>query len=287
MKLSGKIAIVTDSTCDIPSSELSEKGIFMVPLSVFFGDEESIDNLDLTPALFYEKLQATTVFPTTSQPPAGKFMILFQELKKMGYEQVLCIHLSKKFSGTAQSALSAAKLVPDLRVEVIDSKSVCLGLGHLVEFAKTSIDSGASFEEVIDAVNKKIPTITILFSVDSLDALKRGGRIGQASALVGKYLGIKPILAMRNGTGEIEVLDKVFSTESAFKRIAREVEKVQSHSKESLRLTLLYAAIKSYRDGLAEALNYLPVEFKAVETGRIGSVVGTHLGPNGWGLIIS
>lgn len=285
--MSEKIAILTDSTCGLTPDHLKKLGIYMVPLSVFFGEEEFQDTVELSEDQFYQKLSIAIDLPSTSQPPPDRFVQMFEKLKQEGYTDVICIHLSKKLSGTIQSAQQAAKMMNGINIHIIDSKSVCVGLGYLVEYAQSLVAQKQSCQQVLDAVNSHLPNIKILFSVGSLEALQRGGRIGKAQALLGKYLGIKPVLKMQDAQGEIEVLEKVFSADAARKVILRECLRHIEKPGIKQGLTIIHAGVKSYQDKMLELLKAELPQTITIRTARIGAVVGTHLGADGWGVILS
>ena len=281
-----RIAIVTDSTCDLPQSLLEAEGIYSVPLSIFFGDEEVLDGIDLSPQQFYEKLKTAGQHPTTSQPPPGKFLNLFQHLQKEGYTQIICIHITRKFSGTAQSATVAAAMLPKMKIQVIDSKTTTRALGALVLYANQLVQNGMGFTELIEKINLQIPRTAIYFSVDNLDSLQRGGRIGKARALIGKYLGIRPVMALQDNQGEIEVIAKGHSVEAACRIMA---EKTREHIEKygvCHQVVLLTAMVEAYGASLQAAMAALPFDFGQITQSKIGGVIGTHLGPTGWGIAI-
>lgn len=284
-----KIAVLTDSTCDLSLDYLNRRHIEMVPLSVFFGDEEYLDGIDLKASKFYEKLSLSLNHPTTSQPPVGRFLKHYQKLQNQGYTHVLSLHISQKLSGTVQAARQAAALIPALKVEVLDSCHVSMGLGLMAAYAQDMVDGGEAFAAVVEKVRVLRPRVRILFSVDSLDALHQGGRIGKAQALMGKLLGIKPLLTMEKASGEIEVLGKVLSTEAARKAMVAAVRNHIAQQGIQQGIALIYAGVKSYHDKLEAAL--LPLLREAgvsdrLQSARIGPVVGAHLGPDGWGVIL-
>ncbi|MBN1594394.1 DegV family protein [candidate division FCPU426 bacterium] len=281
-----KIAVITDSTCDVPASLLAANGIWMAPLSVYFGEEEYQDGIDLAPEQFYQKLLHSHSFPTTSQPSPGYFMTLFQKCQSQGYTHVLCIHLSRKFSGTAQSAAVAAKMMPQLTIEVIDSKTCTWVLGGLALYAARLVRAGGDFTTVVRKVREQIPKTAAFFSADNLDYLARGGRIGKAKALLGKCLGIRPVMALRGSAGEIEVIEKTRSAEAAS---AAMVKLAAEHVKKygiCENMVALHAARTEYYDILMSEIKKAGVHFAGLSQGWIGGVIGAHLGPTGWALSI-
>jgi fatty acid kinase fatty acid binding subunit len=284
--LSEKITIVTDSTGDVTNAQLQASGIHRVPLSILFEDEEYLDWETLSPEQFYKKLQASPHFPTTAQPAPGRFLHLFQKLQKEGFTHILCVHISRKLSGTVQSASVAAKMLPSMTIEVIDSQTVCSTLGSLVLYAQRLVAEGHAFQIIVDKIKEQIPKTAVFFSVDNLEALARGGRIGKARALIGKVLGIRPVMSVRNGSGEIEVVDKTRSPEAASALMVKLiVEHMKIHGY-CQQITVVYAANTRYRDMLLDELRKQDVKVNPILQGRIGAVIGTHLGPTGWGITI-
>ncbi len=281
-----RIALVTDSTCDLPESVLQEQGIHMIPLSVLFGDDEYQDGIDLSPEEFYAKLAKASEPPTTSQPSAGRFAALFQELETKGVTHVISLHISRKLSGTQNSAGIAVKMVPGLKITVVDSRSTSYGLGLLVLYANKLVKDGMGFDEIISRLEAKIPETAIYFAVDSLDSLQRGGRIGKAGAFIGKALGIRPLMVLSGRSGEIEVVKKVRSLEAATSSM---VEFAQAHARQyglTIGIAVIHSAIPERMHNLLNALRATDTDLKHIMTGSIGAVIGTHLGPDGWAVAL-
>lgn len=281
-----RIALVTDSTCDIPPEHLAELGIHMIPLSVYFGDEEYRDNVDLTPEQFYAKLAGTPDLPTTSQPSAGQFHALYQKLQQDGYTHILSLHLTRKFSGTLQAAAVAARMLTGVEVQVEDSRSASWGLGLQVLRAKQLIDNGMTFAELVPEVRRQAEETLVVFTIDSLDALQRGGRIGKAAAWFGKLLGVRPILALPGSSGEIETLKKVNSHAAAVEAV---VELALEHQRKTgirFGVCVIHSNSAASQNELATALQAAGLETARLRLGRLGAVIGTHLGPSGWGLVL-
>jgi DegV family protein with EDD domain len=282
----GKIAVVTDSTCDLPSGLLAQRRIFRVSLSVAFGEREYLDGADLTAEQFYTLLAAGPEWPSTSQPAPGTFLTLFQNLKAEGFTHVLCLVLTRKFSGTFNSAQQAAKMAASLAIEVVDSKSASWGLGLLVLYAQGLVDAGLGWAEVLEKVRARIETTTVFFSVDTLDALQRGGRIGKAKAFVGRHLGLRPILELPGRSGEIEVRSSVLSHAAALKALTTlALEHARSRGL-AYGLCVLHAHVPDQQQALQAALLAEGLLAPKVMTGTIGAVIGAHLGPDGWGVAL-
>ncbi len=281
-----RIALVTDSTCDIPVDQLTGLGVYLVPLSVFFGDREYLDNVELTPEKFYPLLASSPHFPTTSQPSPGKFLTLFQQLQQNEYTHVICLLLSRKLSGTHQSASVAAKMAGGLHITVLDSKTTSWGLGLLVLYAHALVKKGLPYSEILANLQEKIPAGSAYFTVETLDALQRGGRIGKAAAFLGKHLGVRPVLMLDGVSGEIEVVKKVHSHQAAVQAL---LEGVREHRR-SKGMTFGACVVRAERPELQQelfaAVRALDLDGKEVLLGSIGAVVGTHLGRDGWGILL-
>lgn len=285
--MTARFAVVTDSTCDMPPAELTRRGIHLVPLSVFFGDEEVLDSVGLTPAEFYARLAQASEHPTTSQPPAGRFLALFQKLLSEGTAQVLCVHLSKALSGTAQSAVAAAAMVPGLKVRIVDGRTTSWGLAHLAMLAKERADQGIELEAVALELEALVPKLEIFFAVDTLDALEAGGRLGAARAFLGKMFGVRPILVCPGTTGVIEALSKTRSRDAASEAMAKLAKAHLDRVGLFHGGDIVYANVLAHAENLQAALQRQGIDPARFPIHRIGAVVGTHLGPDGWGIVLA
>ncbi|NLO89857.1 MAG: DegV family protein [Clostridia bacterium] len=272
------IHIVTDSTAYLEQQWLKDHPfVHVVPLTVHFPDlvmEDSIENNDL----FIEKLgemKELDKIPGTSQPPPGKFVEVFTPLVEKGHE-IVVITISSAMSGTYQSALNAAQVVGKDRISVIDSRTTAAAQKFLVEYAASASLEGASREELVSLVEKKKKLIKLYLLPDSLEYLRRGGRIGKAQALLGTLLNIKPVLKI-NEEGIIDVFDKVRTRKKAFKRIAEEIPE------NAVRVTVGHFKgeqyISEFKSIVEERLS------REVELYEAGPVVGTHGGPGVTGVI--
>src|SRR5713226_8904327 len=180
------VRIVTDSTADIPLDRAQALAIKVVPLTVFFGDEAYLDGVELDNASFYRKLQASRVSPRTSQPSPGAFQEAFTQLINEGADAILSVHLSAKLSGTYQSACAGRDALPDelkkIPFELIDSQSVSIGMSSAIMQAAEEAQAGVGLEELKAHLLDQLSRTQVLFALDTLEYLKRGGRIGTASA---------------------------------------------------------------------------------------------------------
>ncbi|MBN2983504.1 DegV family protein [Cohnella algarum] len=276
-----QVAIVTDSTADIPREVRERLGIDMIPLQVHFGDESYLDNIDLEPAQFYEKLKASNVLPKTSQPSPADFHEVYSRHVQAG-RPVISIHLSSAMSGTYQSALLAKSMLEDEgNVTVIDSKSASYGYGMLVVEAAEMANQGASVDEITARIDKIRKDTKLYFLVDTLEYLHKGGRIGKASAMFGSLLNIKPILTI-DGEGVVSSIDKARGQKRAFARIAELLE--ADFGSAPLQLS---AVVTPGDTAMADELIELLHERFAISRffrSEIGPVIGTHAGPGTVGL---
>ena len=268
------VRIVTDSTADIPRDQAESLGITIVPLTVFFGDEAYLDGIDLDSASFYRKLQASKELPRTSQPSPAAFQEAYSRLVDEGADAILSVHLSAKLSGTYQSACTARDSLPDsmkkIPIEIIDSQSISIGMSWAIIQAAQEARAGLGLAEVKAHVLDQLARTRILAVLDTLEYVRRGGRIGGARALVGNVLSIKPIISLKNG--EVVPVEQPRTRSKAFARIAQllqamgEVEHVSLAESDDEVGRQLAQAIKSVYAG------DLPIF-------RLGAALGTHTGP--------
>ncbi len=199
------IQVVTDSACDLPSDLVDKLGIRVVPLTIRFGEEELIDKVELSDKEFWDRVVAGPHMPQTAAPSPGAFQAVFSDAADAGMDGVICINLSSKVSATFQAARTAADAVADrIQVAVVDSLTLTMGLGLLVIEAVDLAASSNSLDEVLAGVEDAAARVHVFGVVDSLDFLRKGGRIGGASHLVGSLLSIKPVLEVRDGVVEVD-----------------------------------------------------------------------------------
>jgi len=265
-------AIVTDSTTSLPEGVHERPNVRVVPLTFSFGPEETYtDKVDLSNAQFYEKLEKAHVFPTTSQPPAGAFVEAYESLHE--YDDILVLTLSRKFSGTYDSAVSAAGMV-DRPVEIVDTKSAEMGSGLILLEALHVLDEGGSFEEIRQTVEAAIRHCRILFAVGTLEYLEKSGRIGRAQRLLGTALDIRPVLSVEDG----EVVPH--KRARGRRRQMAAILEVAKPAAEAGR-PLAYGHVNA-SEPLAELTKSLGVKGRFVA--EIGGVVGSHVGPGAYGV---
>ncbi len=193
------VKVVTDSLSDITSDMAQELGITVIPLTVFFGKESFLDRVTITTDEFYYKLTHDATWPTTTQPPPGDFVNVYNKLAEET-DEILVVTLSSRISGTYESALNAKGLVEkECRIEIIDSLTVAMGLGLIVIAAAKAAQTGANLDELADLVRRAMPQSHTIIYFDTLKYLAKGGRIGKAQGLLGAMLSIKPILTVKDG----------------------------------------------------------------------------------------
>jgi DegV family protein with EDD domain len=274
-----KFAIVTDSTSGIPDDVLSQYDIRVAPQVLIWGEETFQDGVDITPTQFYQRLAKSTVNPTTSQVTPSSFLKIFQELQAEG-KDALAILVSTKLSGTVPSANQAMELMPGVRVEIVDSNTIAMALGFVVLAAARAAAQGASLEEC-KAVAEKARTLTgVVFAVDTLEFLHRGGRIGGGSRFLGTALNIKPILEIAGG--RVEAVERVRTRRKSLSRLVELIEE-RVAGRSPLRLATLHANAPEDAKAL---LDEAAARLGAVESifSEVSPVIGTHAGPGTVGL---
>ncbi len=265
------VRVVTDSACDLPQALVDKLGIVIVPLTIRFGDEELVDREELSTDDFWRRLQASDVLPETSAPSAGAFEATFRDLAADGADGIVCINISSKLSATMQAAQVASKVAePSCPVSVVDSLSVSMGLGALAIAAAEQAASGATLDAILDEVASRRDRVKIFAALDTLEYIKKGGRIGGARAMLGSMLSIKPIVEIRDGV--VEEAGKVRTRSKALRLL---VDKVKEYPLESL------AVVQGLASDLDELLDMLDPIFPRdqIVVSEIGPVIGTHGGP--------
>jgi DegV family protein with EDD domain len=274
-----KVAIVTDSSPYIPEDIIKENNIHVVPLTVIWGEENFYDGVDITPVEFYKRLETAKVMPSTSQPSVADFEVLFRKLHQQGFD-ILAVLLSEDLSGTVSSATQAKNMLPEAKIEIINSRTLAMALGFQVLAAARAANQGASLEECKRLVLDSLGKVGVVFVLDTLEFLHRGGRIGGAKRFVGTLLNVKPVLAIEDGL--VVPLDSVRTQKKALERIIDLIEEKTAGQK-NIRLATLHANnADTARFILDKALERIP----AVETvfSEVSPVIGTHAGPGAVGL---
>lgn len=268
------VRIVTDSTADLPTEVARELGITVVPLTVFFGDDAYLDGVELDNAGFYQKLEASKDLPRTSQPSPAAFQETFQKLIDEGAEAILSVHLSSKLSGTYQSACTGRDSLPEsarkVPIEIIDSLSVSVGMSYAIMNAARMAREGKSLEELKAYSEDTLARSDILAVLDTLEYVRRGGRIGGASAMLGNMLSFKPIIAVKNG--EVVPVERPRTRGKAYARVAQLLAEMGD---------VEYVGVAESNDEVGQQLSAALREVYKGELPvyRLGAVLGAHTGP--------
>jgi DegV family protein with EDD domain len=273
------VRVVTDSTADLPPEVVQELRITVIPLPVLFGDEVYHDGIDLTSEEFFERLTTSPVLPTTSQPPVGAILETYRKLVAET-DEIVSIHVSARGSGTCEAALQAAKsLGGSPRIEVVDSESASMGVGFQAIAAARAARAGASLEGVVAAARSVCRRVHALALLETLEYLRRGGRIGRAQAFLGSVLNLKPIIAIRDGVvhpvarvrTRARALDQLFRYAMAY----GDLEDVAiMHGTTPEDAEMLAQRVREHLPGVP------------VCVGRLGPALGVHGGPGIIGIVV-
>jgi DegV family protein with EDD domain len=265
------VRIVADTACDLPDDVANELGIVFVPLHVRFGTTELLDREQLSAKEFWARCAGSPELPETAAPSPGAFSAAFESLASAGADGVVCVTLSSKLSATSEAAAQAARSSgSDFPVEVIDSFSVTMGEGFVAQAAAEAAAAGAGMAEVVAVANSTRGRLSVFGAIDTLENLRKGGRIGGAAALLGALLSIKPVIEVRDGAVEQESKQRTRA-----KSLRYLAEKVRSAGPLE-RLALMNADAVDLA-GFVDLLADVPSAHPRV-VGDIGPVIGTHAG---------
>ena len=266
------IHIVTDSASDISLEEAKELGIEIVPLSVRFGEAEYTDLIDLSVSDFYQKMSESDLLPSTAAPSPGAFEAAFKRCIEAGAEGVVCINLSLALSATGQAAqLAADALVDTITVKCIDSKSITSGLGTIIRKAASAAKAGKSMDEIVSLVEGLASKTRIFATLDTLENLKKGGRIGGAKAMVGTMLQFKPCLDLSSG----EVVEA--GRQRTRKKSLMWLKEVLENEGEITDLCIIHGDAPDVEEFAGLISDLVPQE--NIRINQLGAVIGTHGGP--------
>lgn len=275
------VYIVTDSTADLPKNLVRESGINVVPLKVIFGSTAALrDGVDIETAEFYRRQIERKEFSTTSQPTPSEFAEVYKDLAVRG-GSIISIHISSGMSGTVQSARMATRMVPEADIEVVDSRMTSMGLGLIALEAARAARAGKTKDEIMSIIRYMVDQTRVIFAVDTLEYLARGGRIGRAQAFLGALLKLRPILCLKDGL--VHPFEKVRGKARAIDRVAQIA--AGSMGGRPVYCSLVHgmdpAGMEQMRQKAVAMLNLTsePV------ISELGAVVGTHTGPGVLGII--
>lgn len=267
-----RIKIVTDSACDLPDALAAEAGIAVVPLTIRFGEEEFVDRQQLSPTEFWAKCKASRVLPETAAPSPGTFQVAYEAAKADGFDGVLVVTLSSKLSATHQAAsLAADAVAATIPVRVIDTRAVTMAQGLMALELAERAAGGATLEDLVTLAGELIDRAGLIGTLDTLEHLIKGGRVGGAKALIGSMLSIKPLLELRDG--EVVEAGRQRTRARALSACVATAEAAGPFR----RLAVVHGAaadVDVVASSLADAKTEVPIV-----VADMGSVVGTHAGP--------
>ncbi len=266
-----RVRVITDSSCDLPEELVREFGIDVVSLSIRFGDEEFLDRVELSPHEFWSRCATSKVLPETAAPPPGAFVEVYQRARDAGFDAAVVITLSAALSATNQSAALAAAQVPDFDVRVIDSKAVSMALGLMVLDAAEAARDGADADQLVGRLAELEQRVGICGTLDTLEHLVKGGRVGGAKALIGQVLSIKPLLALKDG-----VVAEAGRARTRARALAAVGDVVRAQGPLE-RLAVAHGDAPDVAE-VIELARSIPSRHPLIVT-DVGPVVGTHGGP--------
>jgi DegV family protein with EDD domain len=270
------VKILTDSLADIPPALLKELDIATIPCIVRFGDQEFRDRVDLFPSEFYQKLLSSPTLPTTSQPATGVFEQVYRQLAETT-DQILALHTIASLSGIFNASRLAAESVTNARIELVDSKQVCMSLGWLVILAARAAREGRPLAEIKQIVQDAMPRVHLIGMLDTLEFAQRGGRLGKGKALVGTLLHVKPLLSVVNG--EIMPVENVRTQKRALERLV-EIALASGPIQE---LAVIHADAPHLAKMVQQMLS-TTFSMEQIVMSETGPVLGTHVGPGAVGI---
>lgn len=276
------IRVVTDSTGYIPSDIVQKHCISIVPLQVLFGSETYDEITGISNADFYRRITTSQDFPTTSQPAVGQFKQAYQQILALDpAAEILVLTISSKLSGTYSAAVTAAEQLPEAKITVFDSLSAAMGLGLMAITAVEMAAAGQNLAQIIARLEQMRRDTSIFLVVDTLEYLKRGGRIGAAACFLGTLLNTKPILAVVEG--KLQPLDRVRTKKKALERLFSELERKLAYPTQPVQAGVMHIAAEAEMESLT-ALIKERFNTTRLYTSELGPVIGAHLGPGALGV---
>jgi len=274
-----KVAIITDSTVGMPADLAKQHNLTILPQVLIWGEETLEDGIDIQPTEFYQRLQKAKIMPSSSQVTIQRFADAYSRLLEQGYD-ILAIVIGNQLSGTVSSAVQAKESFPGSNIEIVDSNTTSFAMGLPVLLTAEAVEQGATLQEAKKLAEEACKHSGVIFAVDTLEFLHRGGRIGGATRFLGTALNIKPILEITNG--RVEAIERVRTRHKSLTRLIELVEE-RIGDKKPVRLGVMHA--NCLEDGLS-VLNQAKKRIQPVQAviGDVGPVVGTHAGPGAVGL---
>lgn len=268
-----KIAILTDSACDLPREIIQKYGIKVLPLKVIYGNQAYSDREDIQPEEVYSRMPEE--IPTTSMPAPEEIKTTLEKIREEGFSHVLALHLSSKLSGTYNTVKMIAREINDLKIKVLDTKTLSIGSGFIVMEAAKSIASGMSWDKVVEHVQKIQSQVKVFYVIETLEYLRRGGRIGKVASMLGQFLHIKPIISV-DEEGQYFVYAKAKGRKKSIEKLAEIVEETVQNKK--INLAVMHGGAKEEFEKLVERLKKLP-NIQEFICSDISPTLGVHTGP--------
>ncbi len=274
------IRLVTDSMAQLPAEIVRQYNIAIVPVCVIFNGKPYREGIDITNEEFYRRLAAADILPTTTQPSPGDFQQVYQRLADEGAD-IISIHPPQTLSGTINSARQAAALVEGVRITPVEVPWIAPAQGFIVVEAARAIEAGADYDEVLKLIDDLIPRQHLVFALDTLEYLHKGGRIGGAQALLGSLLRVKPILFLKDG--RVEPLDRVRTWKRVPDRLLELMSDMLGPGNGPVHVGVIHARNEAAAAKLAEEI-YRRFPVAELHTTELGPVIGTHTGPGALGV---
>ena len=271
-----RIALITDSTCDIPAEWREEFDIDVIPLTIVWGTEQFLDGVDLSAEAFYQRLEEDAVIPSTSQPSPQVFKDAYEKAARKGYDEILVIVISEAMSGTIQSARQAAEESP-VPVHVINSKTNSMGLGWQVIAAARARAAGGGLKEMLAAADEVRRNMVYYITLDTMEYLAKGGRIGTATRFLSHVLLIKPLIYVNRETGTVAAAIPARSRKNATNSLIKQFSKYVNTDK-PLHITVLHNACLDEAKELA-ARGKEEFNHKEIFISIVSPILGVHTGP--------
>lgn len=275
-----KVAILVDSGCDIPANISADKGIYTIPLKIIYKDRECRDGFDVTPREVYDGLKKE--IPTTSLPSPAEAEAMFQRIKKDGFTDVLCVTISSELSGTHNTLRLVAEDMQDMNIKMIDTKNIAMGSGFVGIYAGSLANEGLSLDEIYQKVLESVENSKVFFCVDTLVYLRKGGRIGLVSGVLGEKLNLKPIISC-NDDGVYYTVSKVRGKKQA---VVKMIELAKKHIENAQEYNICISNGGAYDeiDDFSKEIHKIFAKAKNIYQGDISPTLGVHTGPGLLGL---
>ncbi|QNO14401.1 DegV family protein [Alkalicella caledoniensis] len=273
-----KIKLVVDSTCDVPKELIEKHDISVVPLTINWMGGSFKDGVDMTSDELYAKLVSVDDHPKTSQPPVGEFAEVYQKALDSGYDKIISVHITGGFSGTTQSAQTAAEMVGSDKVKIIDSQTTTMGAGWLAVKIIEAMEQGLEFHQIVEQAEKLIETTKVVIYLDTLEYAVRGGRVSKLKGVVGSMLNVKPVIYFENGT--VKEFSKSRGKNKAIDSFIASFEKLWGvDANTPIKIALAYGTDKAYAE---EVLGRMKEKYNLKEgfVFQAGVAIAVHGGPD-------